>query len=168
MKFDDFLLMFKQKKSYDLLESTKEGVFNSRYIGFDIQRKSFYTHDKDLETLWNPSNHNSPVNPYAVDGAVPEFLIGNPQNNRPFHITRYLQDMIYGEPSVDGREDYYQKRMMWVNHLKNFTYEAELYGNLYLTVGTSINIDIPSQRTDDADNQRDNKYISGKYMLTSI
>ena len=181
---------------FDKSKNITRGVYSSKLITHDIITKRIVQSEYNGFNEWFGFNHcgpfptqsNSDIETKSASVTRTSFGPGSSEN--AFHITneKALGDM------TDSRVEFYPKHKqlystntgdIYDNNVENWklrrnghigVYDGialllEVSGNSMLRVGHTITLIIPSPQTTDKDNATDDindKFLSGKYMITAI
>jgi hypothetical protein len=187
---------FKFIKQFDKKENTQRGVYASKLITHDIVRKKIVQHEYGGFNSWFSLNHcgqfpplsNSDVEIRSSQVARTTYAPPSDNNGYPTTTERNLSSMI------DSRVEFYPKHdnMYSMNGVDNYDNNVENWklkrnghmgiydginillevsGNSALRVGMTANVYLPSPESTDKDKKSDavdDKFLSGKYMVTAI
>lgn len=147
----------------DFLQNSNSGLFKSRLINIDILRKNkkefVYEYDKFHEKF---NKLNS------------EKILGEVQGDSYVYMMHSRND--HDSDSVMSVEDPLPKKInkfinvkkSYERHVFNTIVELALPGNSDLNVGNTITVVIPNSTTLDKKRKMEDKYLSGKYIITRL
>ena len=165
-KHRDFqrIMSYEVIRQTNVLKNAREGLFRSRTINLDILKKNKH------EVVYNYENEQQKFNklqqnkiPATVGGDAVVNLIQSrtghdvccplfePENHLPKRMNQFI--------SV---------RRSYKKHLFNTILNVTVPGNSELNVGDLIYLHIPVATTLEKRDGKDDKYLSGKYIITSL
>lgn len=162
--------------TFDLIESTKKGVYASKFIGFDpLTRKttvnnsnfSIITKDK----VNSKANLSAYKNKKGVDGAS---MFDSSRVFYPFQTSRQTESYIIDNDSntssiIDDTHVYMFLRRSIIENLMQSRIQFSVPGNFDYSCGSTVNLNIP-RRNVPADYDKSDildKALSGKYLIAS-
>jgi hypothetical protein len=187
---------YKFIKQFDKQQNTKRGVYASKLITHDIVRKKITQFEYGGFNEWFAFNHcgdfpplsNSEVEtrssqvvrtshaPSSEDNAYPttdERNLNNMVDSRvefyPKHNQMYAQNT--GDLYDNKVEDWKLRRNGHIGIYDGISILLEVAGNSALRVGQTVTVILPSPETTSKDKKSDtadDKFLSGKYMVTAI
>lgn len=187
---------FTYVKQFDKIQNTERGVYSSKLITHDIVRKKITQHEYTGFNEWFGFNHcgtfpplsNSDMetkssNVYRTSHAPPSPSDGTPTTNER-NLARQIDSRVefypkhkqmYAKNTGDGYdnrvEDWKLRRNGHMGIYDGISLILELSGNSALRVGHTVSLYLPSPETTDKDKKSDSvddKFLSGKYMITAI
>jgi len=187
---------YKFIKQFDKQQNTKRGVYASKLITHDIVRKKINQHEYGGFNEWFAFQHcgdfpplsNSNVETRSSSVLRTSHAPDEEENNYPSLDKRSLNNM------VDSKVEFYPKhRQMYADNASDFydnqvetwkqrrsghmgIYDGinillDVTGNTAFRVGMTVLLYLPSPETTDKDKKSDvadDKFLSGKYMITAI
>jgi hypothetical protein len=187
---------FKFIKQFDKRENTLRGVYASKLITHDIVRKKLTQYEYGGFNEWFAFNHcgafpplaNSEVETRSSNIVRTSHAPVEEENAYPITNERNLSSMI------DSRVEFYPKHNQMYAKSPNDLYDnkveewklrrnghmgiydginilLEANGNSALRVGQTVTVILPSPETTDKDKKSDvadDKFLSGKYLVTAI
>lgn len=157
------IITFNVIRQTDFLKNINDGLFKSKTINLDILRKN------KKEITYQYSNYHE-----KFKTLQPEKIIGEVQGD----ATIYMMNSRTGHDSdtVLSAENHFPKRMndfisikrSYGRHIFNTVLEVTLFGNSDLNVGNVIELVIPNSTTVKKSDKKEDKYLSGKYLITSL
>jgi hypothetical protein len=149
--------------SIDTIRQIQEGTLRNVIYGFDIVRKSIRTNQTDY------------VNDFSKTMHLDKFPMHtkNMQRGNPGVIrTKVVAPSLFDGYSVDNTDASTSKRLALLGQLEMFKLNLDLPGRTDITVGMTINFDMPAYKlldsSEDKLSKNLNKYYSGKYLITAI
>ena len=184
---------FYYKAQFKKHENVANGVYSSKLITHDIVRKKIEQSEYNLFTDWYKLNHcgdyfpisNSPLetnsaNVPRVSYAPPRGSVSVDQkelaNQVDSKVSFYPKhDSLYGDFRRSGYDNEVENwKLQRAGHVGNFNgvrLVLEIAGNTGLRVGQTVKVILPAPESTDIDKKSDSandKYISGKYIITAI
>jgi hypothetical protein len=187
---------FKFMKQFDKQQNTKRGVYASKLITHDIVTKKITQFEYGGFNEWFAFNHcgdfpplsNSEVETRSSKVTRTSHAPVNEANSYPTTDERSLNNMIdskvefypkhnqmYAQNAGDlydnKVEDWKLRRNGHMGIYDGITILLEVAGNSALRVGQTVTVILPSPETTSKDKKSDvadDKFLSGKYMVTAI
>lgn len=165
-KHKDFqrIMSYEVIKQTNVLRNAQEGLFRSKTINLDILKKNknevVFDYQEEYEKFNKLQNNRIPA---AVDGDSVVNLIQSrsghdvccpvfrPENHLPKRMNQFIS-----------------RRRSYRNHLFNTMLNVTIPGNSELNVGDLIYLHIPVPTTLEKRDGKDDKYMSGKYIITKL
>ena len=158
------IITYNVLRQTDYLMNSTGGLFKSKTINLDILKK------RKREFIYEYDNFHSKfktLQPNKIQGQVAGESVTYMMQSRDTHDCNC---------TVFGPENHLPKRInKFVNakksyqrHIFNTVVEVTLYGNSDLNVGDVIELDIPNSTTVKKADKVKDKYLSGKYIVTSL
>lgn len=158
------IISYNVLKQTDYLVNSVYGLFKSKMINLDIlkKRKKEFVYEYDtFESKFSKLQSQK--------------ILGQVQGDS----TVYMMQTREGHDcncSVFGDENHLPKKInkflnvkkSYERHIFNTVLEVSLYGNSELNVGNVIELSIPNSTTLKKSDNRQDKYLSGKYIITKI
>jgi len=184
------------KKQFDMKENIEQGVYSSKLITHDIVKKKITQHEYTGFNEWFGFSHcgdfppisNSDVDlpsakinrvshaPASKDNAFPTTNETNIARQIDSNVVFYPKhNQMYSKNTKDlydnNVENWKLQRNAHLGIYDGITLVLDVSGNSALRVGQTVNVILPSPESTDADGTSDNvndKFLSGKYMVTAI
>lgn len=164
-KFKDFskIMAYEVINQTNLIENAKAGLFRSRVINLDILKKNkrevVFEYDKEVSKF-------NKLQPFRIAGSSE----GNPQIWMMNSRTGHDQDALFDpeRPLPKRLNQFVARRRSYRKHLYNNSMAVTVPGDNSMCVGDVIYLSIPVA-TDLAErNGKEDKYLSGKYLITRL
>lgn len=165
---------FEQIKSNDIIDGMRNGLYGNDLLAIDPLRKA--TTKKDFDYFGDGFKRTSPhVTDFRIQPS--ESLARNSQNAHRNYIISDLQDTsprtyIQNNSSEDTRflrskHKYLELQKSIYEQIQSFAVRITIPGNSSLRVGDVINIFMPEPSGVDEDLSQFDKYLHGKYLISS-
>jgi len=157
------IISYTVNKQTDILFNANRGLFKSRTINLDLLRKKkteyVFDYTKEQEKFNKMQNLTIPG---SSEG---ESLVYMMQSRRG-----HDSDSVFSKetPLPKRYNDIASRRQSFKRQIFNSVVELTVNGNSELNVGECINVHIPRATTLDNDDRQQDKYISGKYIITKL
>jgi hypothetical protein len=147
----------------DFLSNANYGLFKSRLINIDILRKNkkefVYEYDK-FQSKFNKLNSSKILGEVQGDSCV---YMMHSRNDHDSDIVMSIE-----EPLPKKINKFINVKKSYERHIFNTVVELALPGNSNLNVGDTITVAIPNSTTLDKKKNIEDKYLSGKYVITKL
>ena len=178
-------------KNFDKIENTKKGMYSSKLITHDITTKTIQQHEYNGFNDWFGLNHCGIYPPISnsdmelkiadvprkshapIDEPVNQpnlgWMVDSKVDFFPKHQNMYSTNA--NEIYNNKVEQWKQQRSAHIQHMEGTTIVFDVSGNSSLRVGETITLILPSPETTDKDKKSDvgdDKFLSGKFLVTSI
>jgi hypothetical protein len=157
------IISFNVVSQTDIIGNTLRGLFRSKMINLDILRKNKSEYNFDYSKEYESFNK---LQKWKIPGEVD----GNPV----LHMMQTRQghdgDTLFQaeNPLPKKINQHLPRRQAYYAHIFNTIVEVVVPGNSELNVGDVIELSIPNATTiNKLDGEKD-KYLSGKYLITSL
>jgi len=162
--------------TYDLIDTTKKGVYASKFIGFDpltrkstVNRSNFNIITKDKVN--SKPNLSAYKNRNGLDGSS---MFDSARVFYPFQTSRQTESYIKENDSntssiIDDTHIYMFQRRSIIANLMQSRIQFSVPGDFNYSCGSTVNLNIP-KRSVPADNKSSDvldKALSGKYLIAS-
>jgi len=165
---------FEQIKSNDIIDGMRNGLYGNELLAIDPLRKS--TNEKEFDYFGNGFKQTEPhVAPYRIQPN--ESLARDSQKAHKNYIISDLQDTsprsyIQNNSSEDSiflrnKHKYIELQKSIYEQIQAFAVRITIPGNSSLRVGDVINIFMPEPSAVDGDLKQFDKYLHGKYLISS-
>ena len=182
--------------NFNKTDNTVKGFYSSKLITHDIVRKKITQYDFNGYENFMSLNHlgsfptisSSDMQVKSANKARVSFAPHDESNNFPITTGKQISEMtdsnilfypkhdrMYARNRTDiydnKVEDWKLQRLSQIQGYDNITLIIEAAGNSFLRVGQTINLEVPSNESTDADGSSDkylDKFLSGVYMITAI
>jgi hypothetical protein len=148
----------------NILGNVKSGLFRSRMINIDILKKNKFEYNFNYEKEYEKFNKLQKWRiPAQVDGEPILYMMQSrtghdvccPIFEKENHLPKRVNQNI-------------QRRQSYMRHIFNTLMEVTVVGNSELDVGDVIELNIPNATTINKKDGKKDKYLSGKYLITSL
>lgn len=164
-KFKDFskIMSYEVIRQTNLIDNAKAGLFRSRTINLDILKKSkretVFEYDKEVSKF-------NKLQPYRIAGSSE----GNPQIWMMNSRTGHDQDSLFNpeNPLPKRLNQFVGRRRSYRKHIYNNMMEVTVPGDNGMCVGDTVYLSIPVATDLEERNGKEDKYLSGKYLITRI
>lgn len=145
----------------DKLKETATGLYGSKLLVHEMVTKSYYTQYHSYRDTFRISPH---LNEHPIIDRAND-LQDSPTSYLKYHIKSH-----YNYDSIDDANfiDKSLLRQMQINELNSFIMTMKVFGDSTLRPGNVINIELDSSENRMKSNERTDRYLSGKYMITTI
>jgi len=161
--------------SFDILDSTRNGYYSNRFVGFDILTRSL------IETNLGHGNHykGKHLNEFANifisknrEGKDASYMPFSKVSLYPFQLYRNLQGYIKENDTdksllIDETHKYIPQRKAIMNNLLQRKMTVSLPGNFFISSGFVLNVDAHSFSLVSDVTEENDKSVSGKYLIVS-
>lgn len=157
------IIAFDIVKQSNLIDNIQSGLYKSKTIHLDLLRKN------KREVVYNYDDYVSKfskLNPYKIVGDIDTIPVVRMMASRtghdidPLFAAEAPAPKKYGE--VIGQSESYAA------HIFNTIIELDVHGDSELDVGDIIRISIPVAATSNDQDGEEDKYLSGKYVITKL
>ena len=184
------------KKQFNKKQNIERGVYSSKLITHDIVKKKITQFEYTAYNEWFGFNHCGAFPPYSNYELQSESASVNRVSHAPPNEANVFNTTNQTEVSkqIDSRVEFYPKHNqmysrntgdLYDNNVENWKLQRNAHIGIYdgitlvldvsgysgLRVGHTVNVIIPSPESTDGDGNSDNiddKFLSGKYMVTAI
>jgi hypothetical protein len=157
------IISFYVPKQTNILENTIGGLYRSKTINLDILKKNKteynFNYDREFDKFNTLQNYKIPG---VVDGIPLLFMMQSRTGHDADNLFASENHLPKRTNSTINRKVSFQK------HISNFTLELTVHGNSELNAGDVIYVRIPNATTVKEDDGKRDKYLSGKYLITSV
>ena len=166
---------FEMVNNFDTLNLIDSGAFANRLIAIDTIRSTYSTTDFDyfkyfeeakklnkfgiLSNAWNRKNDSANTTPTAVLKTVTTNTGQTLKNS-------YIKSHYPGTKDINI-EIRVPLRTAQFSHINAIKYKASIPGDPKMTVGNIVEFKIPDMRTNDNGGRDEDKYYTGKYLVTA-
>ena len=163
--------------TYDLIDTTKKGVYASKFIGFDpltrkstVNRSNFNIITKDKVN--SKPNLSAYKNRNGVDGSS---MFDSARVFYPFQTSRQTESYIKENDSntssiIDDTHIYMFQRRSIIANLMQSRIQFSVPGDFNYSCGSTVNLNIPKRSVPangNKDSDLSDKALSGKYLIAS-
>ena len=157
------IISFTVTSQTDIIGNTKKGLFRSKMINLDILRKNkseyVFNYDKEYEKFNKLQKWKIPGQPDGIPVVhMMQSRIGH-DNDPLFRSENPMPSRV--NQNLPRSQSYF-------NHIFNTMMEVSVPGNSELNVGDVIELNIPNATTINKLDGKKDKYLSGKYLITSL
>jgi hypothetical protein len=150
--------------AFNVIDNITKGMYNSKLMTIDLLTR---TKKEFIHSYWDDNEKYQYMNtaPFGKPGPIND-VSGKGVQYRPDAL--YLQPEIEidaGKPRFNSEKIFLQ-RLFYQQLLENIKCTITIYGDHTLTVGDSIDLQIPAYSI--IENDKTNEQYSGKYLITSI
>lgn len=157
------------KETYNGIKNLSSGFYANRLLTLDIMKKSYQTIDYDHISAFQTRPKLNEFSPY------PDILNRNPAT----YLTVYPQlSNMYGRPgerdpavAMTVGKSLGAGRISTMLELDNFKLEITVPGRTDIEVGRTIKLYVPDsspRNEEDTSDRREDKFYSGRYIITAI
>ena len=161
------------EKTTDILSNLVGGMYQSELLTHDIVRKKYKTYtfnyEDDFDDKTKRSKHLSPHTLHNreqtdfVTGSSKDFFIGTSIGR---NFAEYVKKDTFTKPHL--MENFVQKRNSTLSRFNNFVAIAEIPGDSHRVPGDVIEIVIPSPSGLHTETPLEDKYFTGKFLVTQV
>lgn len=163
--FKDFdkIIAFEVLKQSNIMQNHKKGLFKSRVINVDILKKNSSIYNYDYSKYFSRFNTlQSKQIPGVMEGEGPTYMV----QSRIGHDT---DEILSSENHLPKQiNETLPLTKSYMAHLFNTVVEVTVHGNSDLNVGDVIELQIPNATTLKSKDKKEDKYLSGKYLITKL
>jgi hypothetical protein len=158
------IMSYEVLKHTNVLENTTRGLFRSKTLNVDFLKK------RHEEVIFNYDSEHEKFNKLQPN-KIPANIEGEPVVNMFFSRKDHdCSCQVFGpENHLPKRLNLFStRRRSYKNHLFNTVVNVTVPGNSDLNVGDLIYLHIPTPTTLSKRDGKDDKYLSGKYIITKL
>jgi len=160
---------------FNLLENIQNGVYASKFIGFDTMTRQIKTNLIDFSKTYKQGSHLNPkINATSAlnrKGLSPSQMYDSKVSLYPFASSRINSPYITKNDSttaniIDDTDNYVLQRKAILHNLMQSRIHMTLPGNFALSSGFNLNLKVPARNLDNNQDAFD-KTLYGKYLITA-
>lgn len=157
------IISYNVRKQTNILENGTGGLFRSRTINLDILRKNKHEVVFNYDNEWE---RFSKLQNFRIPGSVEGDATVNLITSRTGHDS----DALFSaeNPLPKRINQFVARRNSYRRHISNMVLEVTINGDSEINVGDVIYLSIPNATTLDSADGNEDKYLSGKYLLTKV
>ena len=157
------IISFNVVSQTDIIGNTLRGLFRSKMINLDILRKNKSEYNFDYSKEYESFNK---LQKWKIPGEVD----GNPVLHMMQSRQGHDGDTLFQaeNPLPKRINQHLPRRLSYYAHIYNTIMEVTVPGNSELNVGDVIELSIPNATTINKLDGKKDKYLSGKYLITSL
>jgi hypothetical protein len=164
---------YNMSTSFDILENTKNGFYSNRFVGFDILTRTLVESDLGIKNHYKGNHLNKNPNVYSSlnrEGKDPGIMPFSKVSLYSFQLYRNKWEYVNSNDSetasiIDETHKYIPQRKAILHNLLQRKMNISLPGNFFITSGRVLNIDAHSFSLQDDKTEKNDKSISGKYLV---
>jgi hypothetical protein len=164
---------YNMSTSFDILENTKNGFYSNRFVGFDILTRTLVESDLGIKNHYKGNHLNKNPNIYSSlnrEGKDPGIMPFSKVSLYSFQLYRNKWEYVNSNDSetasiIDETHKYIPQRKAILHNLLQRKMNISLPGNFFITSGHVLNIDAHSFSLQDDKTEKNDKSISGKYLV---
>jgi hypothetical protein len=164
---------YNMSTSFDILENTKNGFYSNRFVGFDILTRTLVESDLGIKNHYKGNHLNKNPNVYSSlnrEGKDPGIMPFSKVSLYSFQLYRNKWEYVNSNDSetasiIDETHKYIPQRKAILHNLLQRKMNISLPGNFFITSGHVLNIDAHSFSLQDDKTEKNDKSISGKYLV---
>jgi hypothetical protein len=164
---------YNMSTSFDILENTRNGFYSNRFIGFDILTRTLVESDLGIKNHYKGNHLNKNPNVYSSlnrEGKDPGIMPFSKVSLYSFQLYRNKWEYVNSNDSetasiIDETHKYIPQRKAILHNLLQRKMNISLPGNFFITSGHVLNIDAHSFSLQDDKTEKNDKSISGKYLV---
>jgi hypothetical protein len=157
------IINYNVEKESSLFDNIMGGLYKTKTVSIDIQRK------KKTETIYDYSKIYEKFNklqPYSVFGTSKDTAIVELNTTRSGHDS----DIFFALENHIPNKTYQNKpkRRSFFKHISNKVLSVSIPGNSEVLAGDVVYLSIPPATNIDGVAKKEDKYLSGKYLVTKV
>lgn len=157
------IISFNVVSQTDIIRNVKRGLFRSKMINLDILRKNKSEYNFNYEKEYKSFTK---LQKWKIPGQVDGNPVIHMLQSRNGHDT---DTTFQSENHLPKRINQHLPRSQsYFNHIFNTMMDVTVPGNSELNVGDVIELNIPNATTINKLDGKKDKYLSGKYLITSL
>ncbi|MDX8383194.1 MAG: hypothetical protein R8M45_03865 [Ghiorsea sp.] len=153
------VLSYIQTKSNRNMMNMSKGLFANKFICHDIIHKTIIESSYDYNTEFTGMSH--------VEPQKSAYMLKNKATHTPDENISILPYEGYYKKFVEDTP-WRQKMISRLTELNNHVIEATVNGNSSTQLGSIVNWDIPSLTEEASGDKKNNKLLSGKWLVSKI
>jgi len=157
------LISFDVIKQSNVIDNIQQGLYRSKTIHLDIQKKT------KREVIFNYDDYApkfTKLQPFKINGSLDTSPVVRMVTSRKGHDVDAL--FIDESPNPTKSNEVMGQSASYGQHIFNTVIEVSLPGDSELDVGNIIRLSIPSAATSADQDGDEDKYLSGKYIITKL
>lgn len=158
-----------KRASKDLLASMMDGVFANQTFGIDLLTRTFVTEDYNYHDDFDSTIHlnTSRLTSDSFESTEPTQRISVQSTQSQRRLSSYFKTNS-NESLYPVHESISGKRTAQLGQLDTIIVKGTLYGLTRVTVGKTVELDIPNHtQLEDKKQNPSDKYMAGKYLITN-
>jgi len=157
------IISFSVSSQTDIIGNVRKGLFRSKMINLDILRKNKTEYDFKYDNEYQKFNK---LQKWKIPGTSDGIPVLHMMHSRTGHDN---DPLFASELPLPARiNENLPRSQSYFNHIFNTQMEVSVPGNSELNVGEVINLNIPNATTINKLDGKKDKYLSGKYLITSL
>lgn len=148
---------------FDIVDNFSSGMYGSRVMEVDTRTRSFQMHDYDYfdKKNYGKNQHLEGGNDNLRLQTSMFSFKERVRDGQMRMVPKYANDQLRAK-NIAVRQSHLAQFM------NGFRIRVEVSGNSDLRAGDVIDLKMPGKLVDDMKNQKNDRYLSGKYLITSL